>query len=167
MYSYQYNDPTAAGPSAGMVLAFVLFSVLLALIVYVVTAIFLSKIFRKAGIEGWKAWVPIYNTWVLLEMGEQPGWLALLLLAGWIPVVGFIPALVTTVFLYIAMYKIGMKFGKGGEFVLLAIFLPIVWVIWLAVDSKAVWNGSKPAADANVPPTTPADPPAPSQPASM
>jgi hypothetical protein len=41
--------------------------------------------------------------------------------------------------MYIAMYHIGKKLGKDGVFVLLAIFLPIVWLIWLAVD-KSKWN---------------------------
>lgn len=41
--------------------------------------------------------------------------------------------------IYIAQYHIGIKLGKSGAFVVLAIFLPLVWIIWLAVD-KSVWN---------------------------
>jgi len=43
--------------------------------------------------------------------------------------------------MYIAMYNISLKFGKESTFVLWAIFLPIVWLIWLAVD-KSVWNNA-------------------------
>ena len=46
------------------------------------------------------------------------------------------------VFMYIAMYNIGLKFGKEGAFILWAIFVPIVWYIWLAVD-QSKWQGEK------------------------
>jgi len=99
-------------------------------------ALLLSRIFKKAGIEGWKAWVPVYNSWTLLEMGDQPGFWA---------VMAFVPVLniAAIVFMIIAMYNIGLKFGKEGAFVLLAIFVPIAWYIWLAVDSSK-WKGSVP-----------------------
>ena len=59
--------------------------------------------------------------------------------------------------MYIAMYNIGLKLGKEGIFVLLAIFLSPVWLTWLAVD-KSVWNDAAgaPRLDAPVnPPATP------------
>jgi hypothetical protein len=46
--------------------------------------------------------------------------------------------------MYIAMYKIGLKFGKEGWWVILAIFVPIVWIAILAFDSSK-WNAEKPA----------------------
>jgi len=122
----------------GLSIFMVLFALVIAVVVYVVMAIFLGKIFKKAGIESWKAWVPIYNNWVLLELGDQKGYWAVLAI---IPVVNIVAA----VFMYIAMYNIGLKFGKEGAFVLLAIFLPLVWMIWLAVD-KSTWKGSTPVA---------------------
>jgi len=101
---------------------------------YILNAFLLSRIFKKAGVEPWKAWVPIYNSWVMLELGEQKGWWAVLLL---VPFVNF----VALVFLIIAEYNIGLKLGKEGVFVLLAIFLPIVWLAWLAFD-KSTWKGA-------------------------
>jgi hypothetical protein len=158
-------DAAAAAAAFAVMMGFVLIS---AVIGYVVGALLLSRIFKKAGVEPWKAWVPIYNTWVMLELGDQKGYWAVLML---IPVVN----LVALVFLIIAEYKIGLKLGKEGPFVLLAIFLPIVWLIWLAVD-KSTWQGAKPvaqpatagAAPAAVPPAaTPAndnqEPPVPPQ----
>lgn len=101
-------------------------------IFYVIYAIFLGKIFKKAGVQSWVAWVPFYNSWKLLEIGGQQGFWAVLAI---IPIVN----IVSTIFMYIAMYHIGKKLGKDGAFVLLAIFLPIVWLIWLAID-KSTWN---------------------------
>lgn len=157
MYDNSYYDSSTYGTTstmssadaAGIALAMMGFIAVVAIISYVVYAIFLGMIFKKAGIESWKAWVPIYNTWVLLEMGDQPGWWSLLAL---VPFVNIVAA----VFMYIAMYHVGIKFGKEGVFVLLAIFLPIVWLIWLAVDKTAVWKPSVSGGSAS-----------PSQPAAM
>jgi len=122
-------DPAAA---AAATLGFVMFMFLIVAAVYVVYAIFLGRIFKKAGVQSWIAWVPFYNTWKLLEIGGQQGFWSVLAI---IPLVNYVSA----VFVFIAMYHIGKKLGKDGVFVLLAIFLPIVWVIWLGVD-KSKWN---------------------------
>jgi len=106
------------------------------LIAYIITAIFLGMIFKKAGEPVWKAWVPIYNSWTLLKLGGQNGIWAVLAL---IPIVNIVSA----IFMYIAMYHIGKKLGKSDAFVLVAIFLPIIWMIWLGVDSST-WKDAKP-----------------------
>lgn len=161
MYDTTYDsslyDTTTATPAeaAAAMAAFLGFFLVFAIVAYVVYAVFLGMVFKKAGIESWKAWVPVYNTWTLLEMGDQPGWWAILSI---VPFVNIVAA----VFMYIAMYHIGPKFGKESVFVLLAIFLPIVWLIWLAVDKTAVW---KPSAGGLVGDST--TPSAPSQPAAM
>lgn len=161
MYDNTYQSTYYTnGDLNGFFVAFGLFMLLFALAAYVVNSIFLAMVFKKAGEEGWKAWVPLYNLWVLLELGEQPGWISLLLLPAFIPFIGALIALVPVVYSAIAAYKIGLRFGKEGVFVLLYIFLPLVWVIWLAVDSKAVWKGNnKPAAlpsNDQTPPSQPA-----------
>jgi hypothetical protein len=157
-YSNTNGDPAA------LAAVFIVFGVV-GIIAYVVNAVFLGMIFKKAGVESWKAWVPVYNVWVMLELGGQKGWLSLLLLLSWIPVLGFVAAVVSAVFTAIAAYKIGLGFGKEGVFVLLYIFLPIVWLIWLAVDKTAVWKQS--AAVAPQAGNGPTPPQTPSQPAAM
>jgi hypothetical protein len=59
-------------------------------------------------------------------------------------VLAFIPFvnIASAVFMYIAMYEIGLRLGKQGAFVLFAIFLPLVWTVWLAIDSST-WQGEK------------------------
>lgn len=127
------SDADAASLGAAvLVIIFIYFLLLIGL--YVVTSLSLMKIFKKASIKPWIAWVPFYNSWKLLEIGGQQGFWAILAI---IPLVNIASA----VFMYIAMYNIGLKLGKSGGFVALAIFLPIVWIIWLAVD-KSVWNES-------------------------
>jgi len=140
-------DPAAA---AAIFAGALLFMFVLTALAYVIHAFLLGRIFQKAGIEQWKAWVPVYNSWVLLELGGQQGFWAIL---AFIPLVN----LVSVVFIIIAMYEIGLKLGKSGAFVLLAIFLPTVWMIWLGFDSSK-WSGKKPVATASTPKsTTPKD----------
>jgi hypothetical protein len=153
-YDSTYGSSAASTPDAGTMLAIFGVIAVISIIAYVVTSFFLSKVFKKAGIPGWKAWVPIYNQWVFLELGGQHGWISLLYLAGVIPFVGFIGTIVATVFSCIAAYRIGLNFGKEGVFVLLYIFLSIVWIIWLAVDKTAVWRPGLSTSSNNVPPTT-------------
>src|SRR5688500_19870234 len=95
-YSTSYNDtdPAVAAAAFGF---FMLITLVFFAIAYVITGLLLSRIFKKAGVEGWKAWVPVYNSWVLLELGGQKGYWAVL---AYVPIVNIVAA----VFLYIAMY---------------------------------------------------------------
>jgi hypothetical protein len=122
------NDAAAAAVGAFIGLSFFVF----AIVTYVVVALSLMQIFKKAGVKPWIAWVPFYNQWKMLEIGGQQGFWAVLAI---IPFVNIVSA----IFMYIAMYHIGKKLGKGDAFVVLGIFLPLVWYIWLAVD-KSTWN---------------------------
>jgi hypothetical protein len=92
---------------------------------YVVMSLALSKLFAKVGIEPWIAWVPFYSTWKWLELGGFAGWIALLSLIPY-------GSIVTSVFLYIGMYRTGLAFRKSGEYLILGIFLPFVWAFLLA-----------------------------------
>ncbi len=138
-YDSTYNY-TAGGSVSGeqyaMGAGFFLFALAIVAVSYVIVALLMGRIFKKAGVPSWKAWVPVYNSWVLLELGDQKGYWAVLAL---IPFVN----IVAVVFMLIAMYNIGLKLGKTGAFILLAIFLPLVWMAWLALDSSK-WKGKAP-----------------------
>ncbi len=145
---YEYSSTNDADPAvAAAVYAGAMLFMLFAIVIgFVVHAFLLGRVFQKAGVEQWKAWVPVYNTWVTLELGKQQGFWAILAL---IPIVQIVAA----VFIIIAMYEIGLKFSKSGAFVLLAIFIPTVWLIWLAFDSSK-WQGKKVATAGSAPTTT-------------
>ncbi len=163
MDSYSTYDPNMYGTSTstsadtGLVLAAVMGFLLVYLVffiaIYVVMAIFLGKIFKKAGVPSWIAWVPVYNSWKLLEIGGQKGWWALL---AFVPIV----QIASIVFMFIAMFNIGKKLGKEDWFILVAIFLGPVWIIWLGADSST-WDESKgaPRVDTPVTPVAPASQP--------
>jgi hypothetical protein len=100
------------------------FAIVVAAAMYLLTAVPLAALFRKTGIEPWKAWVPLYNTYEWLRLGGQTGHWA------WL---SFVPygSVVTSVFLYMSMYRTGKAFGKEGGFLVLGIFLPVVWLFIL------------------------------------
>lgn len=134
-YDNSYYTTTSGADSAAAAalgITFFMFFFLFAVAVYVFVAICLMRIFKKAGVPAWIAWVPFYNNWKTLEIGGQQGFWAVLAI---IPFVNIVSA----IFMYIAQYHIGKKLGKGGEFVLWAIFIPFVWYAWLAFD-KSKWN---------------------------
>jgi len=141
-YDYTYSVPTTTasdGIAAGLIFAtFALFFLFFLAVAYAISAWLLGRIFKKAGVPQWIAWVPIYNSWKLLEIGGQPGFWAAL---GLIPFVN----IVSIIFTYIAMYHIGKKLGKEDWFVVLAIFVPIVWIVWLAFDDSK-WPSDKKSA---------------------
>lgn len=130
---------TTAGMT-GLGLGVVIFVLLVFVLAYALFAYILGRIFKKAGEDAWKAWVPVYNSWVFLEIGGQKGVWAVL---GLIPPLG----IVTFVFSIIAAIKIGEKLGKPGAFVLLYVFVSYVWLIWLAFDSST-WASDESTSDA-------------------
>ena len=111
-----------------IVLGLIIFGIIL----YILIAIGLMKIFKKAGVKPWAAWVPFYNIWKTLELGGQAGFWAVFLL---VPIV----SLVSAVYVYIALYHIGKKLGESGWYVLMGIFYPYVWALWLGFN-KSKWN---------------------------
>ena len=101
--------------------------------VYIYYGIAAGRIFAKAGVTPWQAWVPFLNSWRLLQLGGQPGWW---LLVGLVPLVGQIIYLVMYV---IAQWRIGIALGKPSAFVLLAILLGPLWFGILAFD-RSTWQ---------------------------
>ncbi|MES2171212.1 MAG: DUF5684 domain-containing protein [Actinomycetota bacterium] len=124
-YGNGYTD--GAGFAALFVLIYGIIigiSVLFVIAVYVVTAFAFMSLYRKVGIKPWIAWVPFYNYWVWLELGGQPGWIALLSIVPY-------GNIVTLVFLGIGSHRTGVAFRKGGGYVALAVLLPFVWAFLL------------------------------------
>lgn len=79
-------------------------------------------IFLKANKPGWAAIIPVYNTYVMLEVVGKPWWWLLLLL---IPIVNI-------VFAILMMRELARVFGQGVAFTVGLIFLPFVFMPLLA-----------------------------------
>ena len=122
--TYYTDDAEFAGRlaalGAGIALVFIVTFVVTLAIAYVATGISLGALFRKTGVEQWKAWVPVYSTHEWLRLGGQNGnW-------AWFSLVG--ASIVPSIFIYIGMNSTGKAFRKDIGFLILGILLPIVWV---------------------------------------
>jgi hypothetical protein len=112
-------------------------SAVLGIIIYVWTALALSALFRKAGEPGWKGWVPVYNEFVLLQLGGFSGWLVLL---AFVPLLNIVYAVVRIM----AIYRISVSFGYGVGMTVLGALIFVIWASVLGFGS-ARWIG-EPAA---------------------
>ena len=89
--------------------------IILAVVVFMIAAMW--KIFEKAGQEGWKAIIPIYNMYVLLKIVGKPGWWLLLFL---IPIVNY-------VFIIWTYNMLSKSFGKEEGFTVGLVLLGIIF----------------------------------------
>ncbi len=144
--SEMYYDESFTSPSSDDSLYFAAFGVIFLIgivvlvITYIIHSFLLGRIFAKAGVKQWIAWVPFYNIWQIYTLGGQRGLLWTILL--FIPIIN----IVAYIFFYIAQYEIGLKLQKEGWFVALALFVPIVWLVWRAFDVSKWDEGKAPEA---------------------
>jgi len=123
-YDVTYTEFTTSNTEGSAISAVWLF-VGLGLIVFMLAALW--RVFTKAKQPGWAALVPIYNTYVELEIVGRPWWWLLLML---IPFVNVVVSI-------IVMNDLSKSFGKGVGFTLLLIFLPIIAYPMLAWGDAA------------------------------
>jgi hypothetical protein len=144
-----YDSPDGSG--IALILIAGLFWFIFAIGAYILSSIFLMKIFEKAGVQGkWRAWVPVYNFMVFSKLGDLSPWLILIaigasILLGWIPVIGSIIGIAAFVVTLLAAWRVGLKLQKEAVWLILYFFLSIVWLGILGFD-KSRWNTAIPAA---------------------
>ena len=98
------------------------FMIFVSIVILVFSIVVNWKIFTKAGEDGWKSLIPIYNIYILYKIAWGNGMLFLLLL---IPFVNFIVGIIT-------INKISKSFGYGIGFTLVLIFVPLIFYPILA-----------------------------------
>lgn len=133
---------TAAG--LGGLFAFGATAMLILLAFYAVQIVAFWKLFEKAGIEGWKSIIPIYNLWLLFEMAGKPGWWSLVYIGAVIPVLGFIFVLIAYVLYILVALELGKAFKKDTTWTV--IFLIIFSLIGLLILGFGADKYTKPAA---------------------
>lgn len=128
------------------------------IVVYVIRAWLLGRIFKKAGLGRWKAWVPIVNEFTFFNIGGRSGANILLGIFGYfllslgyfsaglavqgaeqpvaMPVWCIVAMTIGVVFLFFYVYRyfsavwnIQKKFGKSGPFVIL-FFITAIAPLW-------------------------------------
>ncbi|MEV7631158.1 large exoprotein [Microbacterium sp. NPDC089318] len=135
------------GGYGGLAAVFALLGILFFIvgpIMYVVSSIFMMKIFDKAGVVGkWRAWVPVYREMIFFKLGDMSPWLVLYtlgatILLSWIGI-GGIFGLVFTALFAMAGWRVGLKLQKEAAWVILFVLLNIVWMGIVAFD-RSRWN---------------------------
>jgi hypothetical protein len=137
---YYYSSIMAA--YAGLII----FALLLAVAAYVVSAIFLKKLFQKAGVANPNvAWIPVYNILIFVKLGDINPVAYLVAIAasivlGAVPVIGQLIGLASTVIFVVAAYRVNLKLQKDPAlFTIFAFLLSIVW-LGVVAYSKNPWN---------------------------
>lgn len=129
---------------------FLLVIAVITIAIIVFTIICTWKIFSKAGIAGWKALIPLYNSyclyslawkvkffWINIIMGVVYGLLAtksadsitLLLIQ-------LVISVVLVIFYILLQINLAKSFGQGGAFAIGLILLPIIFNAILAFSSN-------------------------------
>lgn len=109
--------------------------VLIQLLILLLPSIGLYKLFEKGGAPGWKAFIPFYNTWIMLELAERPKhWVYWQL----IPVVGWF----ITMGIYVEFIK---AFGKFHFYEhAMAALVPVLYFPYVGYDAKSKFTGAGP-----------------------
>lgn len=109
-------------------------SLVVCLLIGIWQLVCLSLIFKKTGIAGWKAFIPIYNVILIFDIVGINSWIAVIMV---VPCIN----LIFLVFWFIAMFKLAKCFGGGTALGILNIFVPIVSFSILALSSKYQYEG--------------------------
>lgn len=127
MYDYSYGYD-AVGASVGI------FAIMAWVGIMVICVLIIAAnwgLFTKAGVEGWKAIIPFYNTYVMTELaGLHIVWFILSL----VPCANFVASIVI-LFDYLKSYEVpvGMR--------ILAVFFPYIVYPIVAFSSKYQYVG--------------------------
>lgn len=108
----------------------ILFLLIIAFWILVIVAQW--KLFVKAGEEGWKSIIPIYNTVVLFKIIGLNPWLVLLYLLSGIPIVGTIVLIALGI---IVAIKTAKAFGQESAFAIGLFLLPQIFQMILGFGS--------------------------------
>lgn len=141
-YGYRgYSHNVGADAAFGMsILSILVFTLVLAIIGYAISSLLYMRIFKKAGIDAKKAWIPFYNRWIFFELGGQEGWKSLLVL------ITYVGAIISLVFEVMAVVEISKKLGKSPYWAILFplgyLTFGITTLIWYltTVSSNSQWN---------------------------
>lgn len=145
------TETEAISTVAGVLVGFVLIVLLIALAVSLVILIAKWKAYSKAGEQGWKVLIPIYNQYTLCKIvGVSPWWILIVFigtLLNGIPFIGSLISLAASIyFLILLNVSVAKAYGKDAGFAVGLILLPIVF--WPILGfGKAEFVGADPMND--------------------
>ena len=155
-YTYDYGTTASSVDTGALAISGGLFVVymIICLAIAVVTIIGMWKVFTKAGEEGWKSIIPVYNIITLCKIiGVSPWWILIIFgasILSLIPILGILIGLaemVAAVYFGILVAKsTANAFGKDTGFAVGLYFLGPIFYCILGFG-KAKYEGAKPMND--------------------
>ncbi|MBQ2604685.1 MAG: DUF5684 domain-containing protein [Acutalibacteraceae bacterium] len=122
-YYYQYTTQSSSGNAFTNFLSFAMTVILI---------ISYWKMFQKAGEQGWKAIVPLYNSYTLTSLVFKSGWYFLIML---IPVANI-------VFYIMMVFRLAKAYGRSTAFGFGMLFLPYVFFPIVGFDKTSQYLGN-------------------------
>ena len=105
------------------------------LVIMILSLVAMWKIFEKAGEQGWKSIIPIYNVYVLFKILKLNFWILLAAcICIIIPFVNIVALLVIMYYVFAAMYRMSKAFGHGFGYFLGLVFLGFIFELILAFN---------------------------------
>ena len=153
MYSTYTTTTTTTDPAdiVGAFLAGFLVFILIAVAIAVVCLIAKYKLFKKMGIDGWKALIPMVSDYLQMEKtGVDQRWLLIVTFGSIVmivPILGYLAFMVAMIYYAILVnVSLAKSFGKDTGFAVGLILLNPIFVCILAF-SDAKYEGAKPMND--------------------
>ena len=148
-------DPTQItnpGLTLGVILVVLFIGLVIAIAVYIYTALAYIAIAKKLGMQKpWLAWIPVANLYLLAQMAQMPTWPVYLVIGTIVPFLNAFFAIAIGVFSFIWIWKILERVGRPGWWVLLSLIPFFGTIAFLILLGVTAWG--KPTS--SVPPTTP------------
>src|SRR3989344_4341446 len=120
LFTGMFSSMSAVAAASGIMIVFML---LLVLAVYVYATLALMKIAdRTKTKDGWLAFVPIGNIYLMTKIAKVPGWWTIGVLSGIIPLIGGVLVLILITYLW---WQIAERLKRPGWWALL-LLIPIV-----------------------------------------
>lgn len=124
------TDLVAGGAVAGFLLGLGTIAILVVLAVYIYMALALMAIAKKTGTpNGWLAFIPIANVYLVTQIAGFSGWWTLIVLAPIIPFIGGLAMMAVMIWMF---WIIAEEIGMPGWTSILLI-LPIVNLIIMGI----------------------------------
>ncbi len=149
MIDYSFgNYSKLAAILGGVGIFFLLFFVIFMIAIIVVEVIASWKFFQKCGKNGWEAIIPIYNSWIKVELAGLNWWWFLFLIFSFLVsvsgndsykvFVGIVPLFGN----FVCNYNLSKKFHQDTGFTILMTLFPWVMIPIMAFSEKYQYDNS-------------------------
>lgn len=129
-YDYQYDGGASAAATLGLFAVVMGVYMLIFVVFWLANGFAWAGLFHKAGHPKWAAFVPFYNSWVMVKISGRPEssfWLQ------FIPYAGIYWAILT-------LNDLAKSFGKDAAYTVGLVFVPVVFAAILSYGDARYWG---------------------------